>query len=562
MKMLRKVFFVTTILLVTLTPQMISAQDDPAAEAVGEGAIIADAGFRASYNGFGFPNYGDEFGYANLTSTEMIRIFGDGVCYTAVSDLGECELIPNAQMWMEETNSYMAGGHCEGMAVLSAALFAGAFDPAFFGADFPTDLVLDGNDVLQREIALWWALQGVSPVPDTGIYGTPTEVVSALVDGLNAGELYTIGIYAPDGTGGHAITPYAVVDMGDGFYRILVYDNNYPFEERFIELDANTDSWVYTGSTNPSEPETGYYGDASTQTLSIYTIASRFEESLCPFCGDAAMSGAEGSYGSLNLNGYGHMVVTDDQGNQTGFVNGAYVTNIPGSSIRYPHNGAARAPEIRIPSNVVYNVQITSDPNHPDGTATQISVTQQGKVAHLSGIELGDIASILEFSDTSIDYTSGSGDEDLVFEQGVTSADGQNFHFVLQGTSSELEFSVDPLTGSFEISGGETPATFTLSAQVIDADGNLQEFPLLEITVTDEGISFAPADWEDGVISESGVDLDIDDTGDDAGDDSGADAGDDGADDTGSDGDSGDDGTADEGGGDEGGGDEGGEEGE
>jgi hypothetical protein len=557
MQRLRRIFFLLMVLSFVLTTHLLTAQNDPASDVIAGGTVLTDVEFRADGNGFGFPNYGGEEGYVDLTSAEMVRLFGEQICYSAVNEFGECELIPNAEMWMHEINEYMAGGHCEGMAVLSALFFAGIMDPAEFGADFVSDLSIQDNEWLQREIAFWWSLQGVSPVPDMGIFGSPTAVGEALIDGFGSGqELYTIGIYAADGTGGHAITPYAVVEMGDDIYRILVYDNNYPFEERFIEVDAQADSWVYTGSTNPNEPESEYFGDAQTQSLSIYPITARLEESICPFC-----DGAENS--SISLNGRGSMVVTDEEGRQTGLVNGVYVNNIPGASIRYPRNlgGAYRAPVINIPRTIKVTVMITSDPNNTDGGATQISITQGGKIAHLSGFELSDKNTTLEVDETSIHYDSENDADAIKFEQGIMTGDGEHFLYTLQGTG-EFEFTVDAETGDFDVSGGEDAETFSLSVKNIDEDGNVQEYPEVDISLTGEETSFSPDDWSDGIISEVDDDSSddtsddgTDDAADDTSDESTDDVADEPVDDTG--GDAGE--PIDDTGGDDGGGEEGGD---
>ena len=76
----------------------------------------------------------------------------------------------------------------------------------------------------------------------------------------NGGPLYTIKIFNADG--GHAITPYAVEDKGDGKFAVLVYDNNYPGITRAVEFDTNANTWSYNAATRPDLPEALYSGDA------------------------------------------------------------------------------------------------------------------------------------------------------------------------------------------------------------------------------------------------------------------------------------------------------------
>ena len=59
-------------------------------------------------------------------------------------------------------------------------------------------------------------------------------------------------------------------------YWIMVYDNNYPGAARAIEVDTKTDTWRYSGSTNPAEPADEYEGaDSSARLLSELADAPR-----------------------------------------------------------------------------------------------------------------------------------------------------------------------------------------------------------------------------------------------------------------------------------------------
>lgn len=301
----------------------------------------ADSGFRPESDGFSFENYGNESVSANLTPAEIQRMFGDKVCASMAS--GECVLTPPAKRWMEENNNYMDGGHCEGMAVLSTLMHYEHANPSDFGASTTNDLSL-ANEALQREIAYWWATQGALPAASIVLDESPNAILNVLIETFNAGdtppEEWVMGIYMPDFSGGHAITPYAVEDQGDGIFHILVYDNNWPNMSRAVVIDTNTNSWSYQASTNPDEPESLYEGDEYSQTLEIVGVISRLEEQFCDFCSGAA-SGASGgtrgvassaqAYNQIWLNGSADLLITDDQGNRIGFANGEYVNEIPGA---------------------------------------------------------------------------------------------------------------------------------------------------------------------------------------------------------------------------------------
>src|SRR5262249_31753833 len=121
------------------------------------GNYVSDLGFRSDKNSFSFENYGDEIKATNLTAADLQRMFGDQVC--ASKQNGQCVLSPTGKSWMNQMNKGMAGGHCEGLAVLSLLMFVGKAKPSDFGANNIGDLDIDGNTKLQREIAYWFATQ-------------------------------------------------------------------------------------------------------------------------------------------------------------------------------------------------------------------------------------------------------------------------------------------------------------------------------------------------------------------------------------------------------------------
>ncbi len=82
-------------------------------------------GVPARANGLPFQNYGNELSDGgaptNLTAADVQKMFGDGVC--ADAQLRRCDLIPEAQAWLNDTNQAMAGGHCYGFSVLAELLW-------------------------------------------------------------------------------------------------------------------------------------------------------------------------------------------------------------------------------------------------------------------------------------------------------------------------------------------------------------------------------------------------------------------------------------------------------
>ncbi len=172
---------------------------------------VADSGFRTPINGLPFQNYGAELSTGavpvNLTAADVQKLFGDGVC--ADAQLRRCDLIPEAQAWLNDTNQAMSGGHCYGFSVLSELVWQGKVNVNTLGAAAATGLAIDNNQTLQRTIAYDWALQTLQSVQAERITGSPDQILDKLRQVLkpHPSQTYTIALWKRDGSGGHAVTP-------------------------------------------------------------------------------------------------------------------------------------------------------------------------------------------------------------------------------------------------------------------------------------------------------------------------------------------------------------------
>ena len=284
-----RVLFILMLCLITILSlaQIVSAKD----------TLVADTGFRVGKDGFGFENYGSQVcsgGYSmwgggdcyrveNLTSAEMVRMFGTQVCKSVAPD-GTCTLTKVAEKWMNEINSVVANGHCEGMAVLSSLFYAGIEDPSDYGSSSVNKLSLKNNRALQREIAYWFTTQWF--MDGHLIENDPKTQVNYLIKHFKSepNKPIPLGIYQRNLSGGHAVTAYAVIDRGNGIYLIMVYDNNYPNEERYITVDTNKNSWSYKTSTNPWASVGDYSGQGRTNPIQIGPVDPRLGQFKCDFC--------------------------------------------------------------------------------------------------------------------------------------------------------------------------------------------------------------------------------------------------------------------------------------
>lgn len=356
--------------------------------AASAGTIVADNGFRPDPNGFSFPNYGDEEGYANLDASELERLYGPGVCLSGGK--GRCVLTPVARTYLQVFNEGSADGHCFGFATLAELIYKGylprfgysalaAFDS---GASSTFGLGIERNRLLQRSIARAFNFQNLPAIAERTLIGTPREVLDALLHGAldpKSREIWTFEIFQYGMKAGHAITPYAVEALGNGVYDVLVYDNNWPADdERRLEIDTRANTWSYYAMISPGYPQAQYEGNAKSQTLRLAPVTPGLGVQPCPFC--VGRQGGGSRYNELRLDGSGsehaRFLITDAQGRQTGYRGGRFVNHIPGAKVMartstgYRKGAAGRlfadspAPVVRLPRGVDFDVEI--DGRHLD----------------------------------------------------------------------------------------------------------------------------------------------------------------------------------------------------
>jgi hypothetical protein len=419
---------VTVVALTLVACSSSSGSGDPAEQSAGSpaaatpvppGTRVADSGFRPDDHGFTFENYGqtlrDGSTPTNMTADDVRAMFGDGVCADAKA--GKCDLIPEAQSWLDTTNKEMAGGHCYGFSVASELLWQQHVDVNSFGASDTTGLKINDNHALQRRIAYDWAVQLLKSVRDGEVTGSPSKVLAKLKEVLvpDPPETYTISFWKPDWSGGHAVTPYAVVDRGGGRYDVLIYDNNWPGITRAISFDTNADTWTYDAASNPDLPEEVYRGDAKTKSISLFPTSPGLGVQSCPFCrkrgffsflpgvGSAAPSSpastasagagggpANGELEEISLTGgdthHATLVVTDDAGHRLGYDRGQWFEEIPGGYIDHLISNQDwredLPPVLFVPANARYTIRLdgsvlTHDDTESlgiDGPAFDISI--------------------------------------------------------------------------------------------------------------------------------------------------------------------------------------------
>jgi len=477
-----------------------------------EGAEINDSGFRPNIDGFSFQNYAEDPATVDLTPAELQRMFGDKVCASTAG--GKCTLTYPAERWMNQAVSAMKSGHCEGIAVLSSLLYYNKTSPGLFGGNSVIDLSLQ-DVLLQREIGYWWTTQVTSPGGSKKVLESPQVVLdtlaSAFGNGSGSGEMWVMGIYLPDGSGGHAITPYAVEDLGNGTARILVYDNNWPKDSRFIEVDTLTNSWRYLASSNPDEPNSLYSGNASTKNLEIVSLSSRLGQQQCDFCGEesgAAKESAAGSTKNIQIwqSGKARALVTDENGQRVGLLeSGQLVNEIPGAEIRNLKFGlagvaSAHPPVLLLPlalinaSHLAINISSTANGSQKNQADTAIIAPGFALACSVPDLGQGQNQSMDLFSEGEAYNVSIGANRQL---SPTISIDSDYQRITLSGLkidpTGRINISMNPALGAFSMStlGNLKPGTLELLMTTLDpASGASSTFKSLDLMLRpDDAVS-------------------------------------------------------------------------
>jgi hypothetical protein len=461
------------------------------------GAKINDSGFRPSVDGFGFQNYGEDPKTVDLTAAEMQRMFGDKVCASTAG--GECTLTYPAKRWMDQAVSAMRYGHCEGIAVLSSLMYYNQTRPGLFGGSSVINLSLQ-NVLLQREIGYWWTTQVTSPGGSKKVLESPQAVLDTLArafgNGSGSGEWWVMGLYLPDGSGGHAITPFAVEDSGNGTARILVYDNNWPKDSRFIEVDTLSNTWRYLASDNPDEPDSLYFGNASTKNLEIVSLSSRLGQQQCDFCGKES---AAGKNVQIWQSGKASALVTDESGRRVGLLeSGRLVNEIPGAEIRslkfgITGIGKAYLPVILLPlalinaSHLAIKISSTANDSQKNQADTAIIAPGFALASSVPDLSLGLNQSMDLFLGGQAYNFSISANSRL---SPTISIDTDLKRITLSGLnidpSGKINISMNPTMGAFSMSalGNLKPGTLQLQMTSLDpASGISSSFKSLDLVM-------------------------------------------------------------------------------
>lgn len=366
---------------------------DASSVGLGEGQLCVDSGFRLSSDDFSFPNWSGVDGDTDsLGASTLISLFGAANVCSSGTTADDCVLLASAQHTLDEWSSALDGGRCEGMATLSLRFFLGIDDRNVIEAGATKTIDMTRPDpALDQDINLWWATQFVPEVQEAAVASrqkTPTQLVEELAAGLASNAGYTIGIY--DEGYGHAITPFAITKVGD-VYRVHVYDNNFPGEPRYIEVDSGKDEWRYEDSSvNPDGTPSVWSG--GTGTFELTPMDARKGPFSSPFHGTdnakghvvlTALSGGTGPSATHRHGVSAGLLVTTASGKSVGVQEGKIVNEIPGAHYTIGKGGRGHSiVTLSIPADEEFGVQVVAGSEKaPDSTspAHDVSITVKTK---------------------------------------------------------------------------------------------------------------------------------------------------------------------------------------
>ena len=253
-----------------------------------KGNVVVETDFRPYASGFGFPNYGGSpsntnnsvFGApldpVNANAKSLRDMVGPQVCREG-NKTGKCRLTIRAAKWLNAANEASDGGHCFGLATTASMIAEGYVKAESFQRGVVQTYNLGLTNKLSRTISANFARQFTSAYTAT----SPSKVVEQLQTGLgSSGAPFVLVITGAEG--GHAITPYALLDRGQGIFDIAVYDNNYPGTPRAVHVDTNTNTWEYSVMTRPGEPEMIW-----SEQIGLTPVKKLAAQQKCPFCAGA-----------------------------------------------------------------------------------------------------------------------------------------------------------------------------------------------------------------------------------------------------------------------------------
>ncbi len=477
-------------------------------------AIYKNASGRAfdvTIDSYKFQNYGADgprVSADDLSTADMFALFGPAVCQSGRT-AATCILSGPARKWMESSLAIMGGGHCEGMAATSLRLFnslpfKGKSSPATFqtGATKTSDLNFPAQTI-ENYVGYYFITQLFGEVQGQQYHASAVELVNKLIADFNAPTpiAYTVSIFlVPGFRHGHAVTAYGVEKVTNSEYRILIYDNNFPKQRKYITVNMTNNTWRYVTASTPGETPDIYTGTADSGNIWLTPNRSRDLAAgkyfYCDFC-NAPVSSARSQPSatdqisgtlSVQYSGEGAILVVNDAGQATGddHQSATFVNQIPNAQVYHYQGGLGKEmpPRIVIPFTEVdetYYTVIVHGKSVITPTSGSLTLVGSGFALGLKHIGL-DPQELFEFSVSpdgdhiSFDSTEAitapgiyishdpidEGDPSVIFDiEGVTLLPGERVSLDLDPVLERIHFA----------DTGANAENFTVTMLLIWPDG-------------------------------------------------------------------------------------------
>lgn len=258
---------------------------------------------------------------------------------------------------------------------------------------------------------------------ETGDY-TISNVYNVIKDyfASTAKADFIIGVFSAAG-GGHALTPYRLVDSTDGNTAYLyVYDSNYHGQEKtiiFNDLNSDSPRWRYLPDYDSDNGDSIYY----------YFLPNIYDGTVPSLPGQKKDKMVLHSLGAE-----GNVLITDEEGQNLGYgANGSFYNDIPDAYPQWKAQSNGKISAFFLPANKTYTITVY------DAADFEIYLTDKNKSLELSGTKTSD-SDYITVAGNELSFTTYEGAEiDLV----ATKKTGTNvYQYILSGLTPAANESI------------------------------------------------------------------------------------------------------------------------